>query len=231
MEGIAANIAEIFQETAARLIEEWSRNASPATPADQIVRAFLLESVQHRVRKLQDSLDTLATQLRSELKETAASLGVTDAPGEDEFQSLVRGTPIFDPGDIRVSVSPSAYAALFGRRYAENRVAGQVRRQLGEPFEQAFGNYVEVLKEWTRLVTAQISRRFETYAERYRAQAERSLGGKELTLDEAHLIEANLGLLGGPPRETGKRDFARESALAGREMIHQPHKGEPNEIT
>ncbi len=59
-------------------------------------------------------------------------------------------------------------------------------------------NYVHVLEEWTRLVIVQVGRRFETYAEQYRAQAERGASGSSLPDDEIRAIEADLESLGAP---------------------------------
>jgi hypothetical protein len=53
------------------------------------------------------------------------------------------------------------------------------------------------LQEWSKVVTGQLGQRFETYAERYRAQADRSFGGQDLSLDEIRAIEGDLKLLGG----------------------------------
>ena len=43
--------------------------------------------------------------------------------------------------------------------------------------------------------------KFETYAERYRAQAERSPHGTELTPEEVHAIEEDLKMLGDNPQK------------------------------
>ena len=96
----------------------------------------VLEVVQQRVKKLHDSLEALALQLRDDLKASAADLGIGDVPGEDEFQSLVRGTPIFEPRIVdRVGRRPR-FSALFGRRLAKKQLANQLRRELGRGSEQ-----------------------------------------------------------------------------------------------
>jgi len=71
-----------------------------------------------------------------------------------------------------------------------------IRQQIGGTFEPALASYTRVLKEWTRRVTVQMGQKFETYAERYRAQAERSSGEQELAPDEVQAIEEELRLLG-----------------------------------
>jgi len=87
------------------------------------------------------------------------------------------------------------------------------------------------LKEWVRLVTSQLERRFETYAERYRAQAERSLGGARLTAEEVNVIEENLKTLrvphpSGLVEATSKRVPQDESKETAREIARLAGKGE-----
>jgi hypothetical protein len=57
------------------------------------------------------------------------------------------------------------------------------------------GKSSNVLRGWTRRVTNQLLRRFETYAEGHRAQAERSLGGKNIPPEEAHGVREDIELL------------------------------------
>jgi GTP-binding protein EngB required for normal cell division len=189
------DVSDGFLTASARLMDEWKRNPGTDIPAEKIIRDSILQVVQQRVKKLHDSLETLALELRDDLKMSAADLGIGDVPGEDEFQSLVRGTPIFDPGSLVASVVLPRFSALFGRRFAEKRLAKRLQQELGEALNKTLGTYSDVLREWTRLVTNQLLQRFETYAEGYRAQAERSLGGKELAPEEAHGLRADIKLL------------------------------------
>jgi len=105
---------------------------------------------------------------------------------------LVREIPVFDPGTIHVTAPKSTFSAFLGRQFGKNPMAERIRRQLGESFEPALARYIRILKEWTRQVTSQMCRKFETYAERYRAEAEQSPHGQNLTMDEVHSIEEDL---------------------------------------
>jgi GTP-binding protein EngB required for normal cell division len=189
------DVSDGFLAASASLMDESARNLGPEISTGNIIRDSILQVVQKRVKKLHDSLETLDLQLRDDLKKSATDLGIADVPGEDEFQSLVRGTPIFDPGSLVASVVLPRFSALFGRRFAEKRLAKRLQQELGEALNKTLGTYSDVLREWTRLVTNQLLQRFETYAEGYRAQAERSLGGKELAPEEAHGLRADIKLL------------------------------------
>ncbi len=229
---MTAELPEAFFEMAARLIAAWSGDQSATISTDKIIRDSLLWFTQQRVKKLQDSLEALVLQLRDDLRTSAADLGIADIPGEDEFQSLVRGMPVFDPGSVSAPISRPTITAMLGKRFAEKRLASRLHKRLGEPIHKALDIYSEVLGEWMRLVTSQLGRRFETYAERYRAQAERSLGGTGLTADEVDAIRENLRVLGAPQTNdfaeaTSKQAPQNESQVIVREIARHAHKGEP----
>ena len=157
---------------------------------------------------------------------------MADMPSDDEFQSLIRGTPVFDMGSISASVSRPTIALMFGTQFAEKRLARRLYKQLGEPVYKALNIYSRALKEWVRLVTSHLDRRFETYAEGYRAQAERSLGGAGLTTEEVNVIEENLRILlvpqaNGLVEENSTQAPQNESQDIVREIARHAHKGEP----
>ncbi len=201
VESIPMRSPELFQEAAARLMDSWEMDSGPgktsdATPPEDLIRNAMLDFVQRRVKMLQDTLNALGIELRDDLRKSAAELGISDAPGDDEFHSLLRGTPVFDPGTISASVSRRALAGLFGRQSAEKRLARKIRQQMGEFLGHALETHLRLLSEWVRTVLAEYRGRFEAYAEGYRAQAERSLGGLEVSEAEFQAIEDDLKVLG-----------------------------------
>jgi GTP-binding protein EngB required for normal cell division len=230
IEGFPNDLSEAFYAMAAGLIQAWSERPAEVILTNKIIDASILEFAQRRVKKLQDSLEALALQLRDDLKTSAADLSVADMPSDDEFQSVIRGTPVFDPGANSARVFRPQIALIFGKQYAERRLARRLFNQLGEPVYKTLSIYSGVLKEWLRLLTSQLERRFETYAERYRAQAERSLGGAGLTPDEVHAIQENLRVLGAPQaNDLVEAIQAPQNELKEivREIARHAHKGEP----
>src|SRR5580658_1119987 len=231
IEKIAEDLPEAFSEMSARLIEAWSGKQELAISTEKIVADFLLQFARRRVKKLHDSLQALAIQLRDDLRTSAANLSIMDVPGDEEFQSLVRGTPVFDPGSVSAPEYRPTIALMLGTRFAERRLARRLYKQLGPSISNSLGTYLEVLKEWVRLVTSQVDRRFETYAERYRAQAERSLGGAALTAQEVSAIEENLRVLRVPQtfhfvEADSKRGPQNQSPETVRDIARHAHKGE-----
>jgi GTP-binding protein EngB required for normal cell division/uncharacterized protein YukE len=190
-----------------KIFETWITAAAGATNkgpegADrtisdkEAVRTAVLQTVQAGVSDIQVMVETLATSLQDELVKSAADLAIADVPGDNEFHSLVRDMPSFDPGKIHVTVPPYAFTAMLGTHLGEKLVAGKLHRQFDESFGSIIAGYFRLLKEWSSQVTYQMGRKFETYAERYRAQAEQSPQGQELTADEMHAIEEDLKVLG-----------------------------------
>ena len=163
---------------------------------DAAIRAAILQTVQAGVNDIQDQVETLATSLQDELVKSASDLAIADVPGDNEFRSLVRDMPSFDPGKIHVTVPIYRFIALLGNRFGKKLLARKIRRQFANSSGPVFASYFRILKEWSSQVTYQMDRKFEDYAERYRAQAEQSPQGQELTADEMHAIEEDLKVLG-----------------------------------
>jgi GTP-binding protein EngB required for normal cell division len=202
-DALGGNIPAIYSAAAASVTGGGSTDAG--TGDEDRIRAAILWEVQGRAKNVQSLVDTLARRLQDELVKSAGDLGMADTPGEDEFLSLVRGMPVFDPGTLRVKAPGSAFAALLGKRFKEDQLAREIRRQTGESFEPALTGYTRVIREWTRQVTGQLGQRFEMYAERYRAQAECSYG--ELAPEDVQAIEEDLRLLeeSGAPSTAGNK--------------------------
>ena len=196
-DAIAGNVPAIYSAAAATMMDAGLKDADTEIAAQDVIRTAVLREVQGRAKNVQSLVETLALQLQDDLVKSAGDLDVADVPGDDEFPSLVRGMPVFDPGTIHVTASKSAFTALLGQRFAEEQLARHIHRQLGDSFEPALASYIRVLKEWTRQVTGHMGRKFETYAERYRAQAERSSGKLELAPEAVQAIEDALEMLGG----------------------------------
>jgi hypothetical protein len=102
--------------------------------------------------------------------------------------------PSFDPGTVHVTVPIST--AVLGNRFGKKLLAREIRRQFAKSSGPVFAGYFRVLREWTSQVTGRMGQKFETYAQRYRAQAEQSPQGQELTADEVSAIEKDLVALG-----------------------------------
>ncbi|MFZ0004520.1 dynamin family protein [Methanoregula sp.] len=190
-----------------KVFETWIAAAAGATnnrpgdadrkiPAEDAIRTALLQTVQGGIQDIREQIETLARSLQDELVKSAADLVITDVPGDNEFLLLVRDMPAFDPGTIQVTVPAYLFTALRQNRLGKKLLERRIRRQFSESTGLVFASYFRILKEWTSQVTGRMGQKFETYAERYRAQAEQSPPGQELTTDEVGAIEEDLKMLG-----------------------------------
>jgi GTP-binding protein EngB required for normal cell division len=191
----ATEIPGAIQSAANHLVESWSENDRAPVVPGQMVRDVIADVVQHKVKKLQGSLSTFAAQLRNNLKQCAADLGLAHIPDDDEFQSVIRGTPVFDPQPFTITISHPTFSGFLGRRFAERRVTRQIARQLGHSFREALEIYWGMLKEWSDSIVSRLRQIFEIYADDYRARAEQALGGKALNTEELAAIQASLLLV------------------------------------
>jgi GTP-binding protein EngB required for normal cell division len=204
IEGASATVPQAVDEASKRLLHSWSKSSYGVVVPGQLVRDSILQFVQLQVRKLQGDLTILAERLRDDLRQCAAALGLPDAPSDGEFQSVIRGTPVLETLPFRINVSRPTIANFLGQRMAERRVAGQIARQLPQPFYAAMEAYWQLVRDWAESVVTDLKQKFETYAENYRAQAEQELGGKKLTKEELDGLEKDLALLK-PPVPSGGR--------------------------
>jgi GTP-binding protein EngB required for normal cell division len=189
-----------------KILETWIATVSGATndgpggtdrklPVEDAVRIAVLQTLQAGVNDIQNRVETLARSLQDELVKSASDLAIADVPGDNEFFLLVRDMPSFDPETIHVTVPIYRFIALFGNRFGKKLLARRIRRQFAKSSGPVFSGYFRILKEWSSQVTYQMGRKFETYAERYRAQAVQSPQGQDLTADEMSTIEKDLLLL------------------------------------
>ncbi len=191
----AAETPSAIQYAASRLVESWSRNDGSLIAPGQVVRDVIADFVQRNVKQVQDQLVALAAQLRNNLRQCAADLGLAHIPGTDEFQSVIRGTPVFDPQPFTITISRPKFSGLTGRRFAERQVARQIARQLGHPFQEALDIYWRMLEGWSDSIRSRLRQSFEIYAEDYRARAEQALSGKALNTEDLAAIQTSLSQL------------------------------------
>jgi len=195
IEGASASTPEAIEEAAKRFLHSWSQSDYGVVVPGQLVRDSITQSIQLQIRKLQGEITALADRLSHDLRQSAADLGIPDVPAEGEFQSVVRGTPVFESIPLTLVLSRPAVIGLLGQRAAGIHVAKRIARQLQQPFYDAIEAYWRVVQEWAEFIIGQLKQKFETYAENYRAQAEQALGGRELANDEFEGLERDLARL------------------------------------
>jgi len=193
-----------FRWAAARLLEAPGAVERTASAAGEMARDALVAFVQQRVHALHDRLLSFAREMAAELQAAALAVGLPDAPESAEFEAPLRESPAFEFAKFEFRASRSPLAGLGGRSAMERRVASRMERAEGTAWTRSLVTYVTLLNNWCADVARQWNARFEGYAEGYRAQAERSLGERELTREEESGILKDLEALGGPGAEKQK---------------------------
>jgi GTP-binding protein EngB required for normal cell division len=203
------NSPDLAEEAARRLLHAWKNSSYGVVVPSQLIRDSITQSIQVEARKLQGEVTALAQQLGIELRRCAASLELSDVPAEREFEALVRGTPLFECPSFAMTVSRPRSAQILGERVATSWVSGRISRQLPATFFQALETYWNLLGDWSNSVFGDLRRKFETYAESYRAHAEQALGERELTKEEVAALQQSLMQL--RPERTGSSDAGASS--------------------
>jgi hypothetical protein len=193
IDAAAAEVPDVIERAASRLIGSWSRNDGGPLAPGQMVRDVVAHFVGQTVKRLQDDLVSFAAQLQISLKQSAAQLGLPDMPGDDDF--IIRGTPIFDPQPFTVVVSRPSVSFLLGRRFTLRHVAKRIENQLGPPFHDALHAYWIQLKEWCRAIVGQLRRQFESCAEVHRARATQALHASDGGAGDLQAIQQSLAYL------------------------------------
>jgi GTP-binding protein EngB required for normal cell division len=214
-EGALGTMPDAIDEAARRFLHARSHGSYGVVVPGQMARDSITQFVQVQVRTLQKEITALAGRLGADLRQCAADLGIPDAPSDDEFQSLVRGSPVFELPSFTMTFSLSVFSRLLGQGIAERSVARQISRQLPPSLHAALETYWQLVKAWSESVIGQLKRKFETYAENYRAQAEQALGGRELADNEVDEIERSLAQM--------KAGVAGTSELSAVESAHGIH--------
>jgi hypothetical protein len=152
-------------------------------------------TVQEKASALHDLLHSLGRELYETLRSTAEILNLADAPVAGEFSALLREMPVFDLGHLSPTVKRPAVAVFLGRSFAERRIANKLAGSIGPQTLRALSAYRQLAYDWSETTVGQIQRRFEAYANGYRAQVERMFGSPELSREQEEAIRRGLDTL------------------------------------
>jgi len=167
----AQRLAEEIRGLSQRAITEAATRLSKPNSASNLrdaIRRAVSDLVQERMTALLKLLKTAARDITSELESAAQVLEIADRPSHDEIR-------------------PTRLASLLGQQFVVRVLAARIEKQVGPRLGGTLHRYSDLLKDWTNTVHARVHRRFETYADTYRAQLGRALGGTEPGVDEASI--------------------------------------------
>jgi GTP-binding protein EngB required for normal cell division len=171
---------KMLQIAGADLVESWSSPDSDEKRADEIVSSAVTRTVQEQTEALRRQMDVLAHKLNETLQSTAKVLGITDVPAEEEFANVLREMPVFDLGQLTFRLRRPALLTLLGRKMSESFVTKRLTGLIEAQLKRSLSAYRALLCDWSERTLGQVQRRFDAYANGYRAQIERLLGNQEM---------------------------------------------------
>lgn len=199
----------LLERAADRLAEEWR---SSAAVVDFVVSESIVKNVHQQVKVYRQVLDQLAHDLHSELTRAAKTLGLPHGPSDEEFTSAIRAMPVFDFTTRELRLSPPRWSRLFGKAATRAAARHGVHSRLEKLLNERLAVYGGVYRDWCGGVLQQFEKRFSSFADGYRAQAERAQAGLRLGSEEEQALSTDLQSLGGSPAiaETREPAVARD---------------------
>lgn len=161
---------------AATLDESWSKQGAGDESVPIIVRNAVMGTVQEQTDSLRRRMDAMARKLHETIRAAAKVLEIEDVPGEQEFSGVVRELPAFDPGPLDIQLKRPLFLSLLGGNLSRSILTKRLAAMIGEQLTRSLSTYHALLYDWSERTLRQIQRRFDAYANSYRAQVERLVG-------------------------------------------------------
>ncbi len=200
---LEVSTTQVLRFAAATLVESWSKQGASGEAAPMIVRNAVTWTVQEQTESLRRRMDAMAHKLHETLAATAKVLEVEDVPGAQEFSGVVREMPAFDLGQLNIQMSPSLLLSLLGGNISRSIVTKRLAGMIGEQVTTSLSAYHALLFDWSDRTLSQIQRRFDAYANSYRAQVERLVGNHVSPAEQEDTIRRDLdGLESARPEQT-----------------------------
>jgi GTP-binding protein EngB required for normal cell division len=177
---------------AATVVESWSKQGAGDEAVPGIVRNAVTWTVQEQTESLRRRMDAMAHKLHETLGATAKVLEVEDVPGEQEFAGVVREMPAFDSGDLNIDLTRPFLFSLLGENISRSIVTKRLAGMIGGQLTKSLSAYHALLYDWSERTLGQIQRRFDAYANGYRAQVERLVGDHVSPAEQESAIRRDL---------------------------------------
>lgn len=190
----------ILRFAGATLVESWSKQGATGEAAAMIVRNAVTFQVQEQTESLRRRMDAMAHKLHETLAAAGKALEVEDVPGTQEFSGVMREMPAFDLGQLDIQVRPPLLLSLLGGNISRSIVTKRLAEMIGSQVTKSLSAYHALLFDWSDRTLSQIQRRFDAYANSYRAQIERLVGDHVSPAEQEDAIRRDLDGLGSARR-------------------------------
>ncbi len=182
----------ILSTVTATLVESWSKQGIADEDVPALVDKAVIGTVQEQTESLRRRMETLTHKLYETLRATAKVLEVEDVPVEHEFSAVVREMPAFDVGPLNVHMKRPVFLSLLGGDLSRSLVRNRLARAIGKRVAKSLSGYHVLLYDWSDRTLGQIQRKFDAYANSYRAQVERLVGSHTSRVGEKAAIVRDL---------------------------------------
>ncbi len=120
------------------------------------------------------------------------ALVATHVPAEQEFAGVVREMPAYDPGELNIHLKRPFLFSLLGENISRSIVTKRLAGMIGGQLTKCLSAYHALLYDWSERTLGQMQRRFDAYANGYRAQVERLVGDRVSPAEEEGTIRRDL---------------------------------------
>ncbi len=160
----------ILEKAAERIADLWP--SEKRINCGEMLRTVAEEVLSEITGQIRGDLDSLQTGLQRELSRAADVLRTTDASNPEELRAALE-MPAFHMNRVGKPTAPSWISGLgkWARLLHAKRELRKLQSQLG----QALESYSRLLYAWGLDTGSEMERRFDSSANRYRAQLERLL--------------------------------------------------------
>jgi GTP-binding protein EngB required for normal cell division len=186
---------------AAAVVESWFKQGAEDEAEPGILRNAVIRTVQEHTESLRRRMDAMTHRLHETLRTTAKVLEVEDVPGEQEFAGVVREMPAFDPGELSINLERPFLFNVLGENISRSMLAKRLASMIGGQLTKSLSIYHALLCDWSERTLGQIQRRFDAYANGYRAQVERLVGDHVSPAEQETAIRRDLENLEGTRSE------------------------------
>jgi GTP-binding protein EngB required for normal cell division len=186
----------LLERAADSLADEWSKDTGGSEASNFVIFESIVRNVHEQIKVYRHVLENLAHDLHSQLSRAAKALSLPHGPSDEEFTSAIRAMPVFDFAVRDLHLVRSKWSRLFGKPVTRRVVRHAVRSRLAKSLTERLAVYGGVYREWCGSVLLQFEKRFSSFADGYRAQAERAQAASTPGSEEEHALLADLLSLG-----------------------------------
>jgi GTP-binding protein EngB required for normal cell division len=172
--------SRVLRTAGTSLVDSWRSPGSTTESSSELVTSAVTRTVEEQTENLRRRMEVLAHQLHETLQSTAKALEIEDVPAQEEFTSVLREMPVFALGQLKLHLRRTVLVTMLGRRASQSFIAKKLIGSIGSQLTRSLSTYCALLDDWSERTLGQVQRRFDAYANNYRAQAERLLGNQEL---------------------------------------------------